>query len=71
PYKGYLRGDTLFTHATSRGLPHVLIEIRNDLIADEVGQEKIANYLTKKLSQVISANHKNLRNMKQYGTKSL
>lgn len=71
PYKGYLRGDTLHTHATSRGLPHVLIEIRNDLIADDDGQEKIANYLTKKLYQVISTNHKNLSKMKQYGTKSI
>ncbi|MBU92237.1 MAG: N-formylglutamate amidohydrolase [Rhodobiaceae bacterium] len=71
PYKGYLRGDTLYTHATSRGLPHVLIEIRNDLIADDDGQEKIANYLTKKLCQVISINHKNLSKMKYYGTKSI
>ena len=70
PYKGYLRGDTLYTHATSRGLPHVLIEVRNDLIADDNGQEIIANYLTKKLSQVIDANIKNISKLKQFGTKS-
>ena len=32
PYSGQLQGDCLWTHGTSRGLPHVLIEIRNDLI---------------------------------------
>ena len=32
PYSGQLRGDCMWTHGTGRGLPHVLIEIRNDLI---------------------------------------
>lgn len=32
PYTGQLQGDCLWTHGTGRGLPHVLIEIRNDLI---------------------------------------
>jgi predicted N-formylglutamate amidohydrolase len=35
PYTGALEGDTLNQHGTKRGLPHVLIEIRQDLIADE------------------------------------
>ena len=34
PYSGKLRGDTLYTHGTERGLAHALIEIRQDLIAD-------------------------------------
>ncbi len=70
PYKGYLRGDTLFTHATSRGLPHVLIEVRNDLISEESGQEIIANYLTEKLNNVIYMNKKNISKIKQFGSKS-
>ena len=37
PYDGALEGDTLWTHATSRGLPNVLIEVRQDLIADDAG----------------------------------
>lgn len=37
PYDGALEGDTLWTHATSRGLPNVLIEVRQDLIADADG----------------------------------
>lgn len=35
PYDGALPGDTMETHATRRGLPHVLIEIRQDLIDTE------------------------------------
>jgi predicted N-formylglutamate amidohydrolase len=34
PYTGALEGDTLNQHGTRRGLPHVLIEMRQDLIAD-------------------------------------
>ena len=34
PYTGRLQGDCMWTHGTCRGLPHALIEIRNDLIAD-------------------------------------
>jgi predicted N-formylglutamate amidohydrolase len=40
PYTGRLQGDCMWTHGTNRGLPHVLIEIRNDLIgtsADQAG----------------------------------
>jgi predicted N-formylglutamate amidohydrolase len=40
PYSGALEGDTLYQHGTMRGLPHVLIEIRQDLIAsDDTAQE--------------------------------
>jgi hypothetical protein len=34
PYSGELENDTMYRHGTMRGLPHVLIEIRQDLIAD-------------------------------------
>ena len=34
PYTGELEGDTLFQHGTMNGLPHVLIEIRQDLIGN-------------------------------------
>jgi predicted N-formylglutamate amidohydrolase len=34
PYSGALHGDSLYQHGTVRALPHVLIEIRQDLIAD-------------------------------------
>lgn len=32
PYTGKLEGDCMWRHATSRQLPHALLEIRNDLI---------------------------------------
>ncbi|MEO0821090.1 MAG: N-formylglutamate amidohydrolase [Pseudomonadota bacterium] len=38
PYTGALANDCLNRHGTGRGLPHILIEIRNDLIADAAGQ---------------------------------
>jgi predicted N-formylglutamate amidohydrolase len=37
PYDGGLKGDTLYSQASARGLAHVLIEVRQDLIADEAG----------------------------------
>ena len=33
PYEGGLKGDTIDAVATSRGLPNVLIEVRQDLVA--------------------------------------
>jgi predicted N-formylglutamate amidohydrolase len=38
-------------HAATRGLKHVMIEIRNDLIAEHAGQNTWANYLTVPLAQ--------------------
>jgi predicted N-formylglutamate amidohydrolase len=38
-------------HAAPRGLKHVMIEIRNDLIADHAGQNTWANHLTVPLAQ--------------------
>ncbi|TPM29307.1 N-formylglutamate amidohydrolase [Mesorhizobium sp. B2-3-4] len=37
PYDGALRGDTMFKHAIVNGYAHALIEIRQDLIADQEG----------------------------------
>jgi predicted N-formylglutamate amidohydrolase len=34
PYSGELENDCLYRHGTMNGLPHVLIEIRQDLISD-------------------------------------
>jgi predicted N-formylglutamate amidohydrolase len=53
PYSGHLRGDTLWRHGTCRGLPHVLIEIRNDLIADAAGQAAWAALLGRCLADVL------------------
>ena len=37
PYSGKLPGDTMYRHASKRGLAHALIEIRQDLIGDNAG----------------------------------
>jgi predicted N-formylglutamate amidohydrolase len=37
PYDGALRGDTMYRHCLKRGIPHALIEVRQDLIADGGG----------------------------------
>ena len=42
PYKGSLEGDCLWQHATARGLPNALIEIRQDLIREVQGQRQWA-----------------------------
>ncbi len=43
PYSGRLQGDTMWRHGTRRGLVHVLIEVRQDLIRDQVGQRAWAD----------------------------
>ncbi len=40
---------TIRRHGLDRGLPHVMIEIRNDLLADEAGREAWADRLTRVL----------------------
>jgi predicted N-formylglutamate amidohydrolase len=45
PYSGALEGDTLNLHGTKNGLPHVLIEIRQDLIGDEAAARAFAQGL--------------------------
>lgn len=42
PYSGALEGDTLWQHGIARGLPHVLIEIRQDLIATDAMAQAFA-----------------------------
>ena len=37
PYDGALANDTMYRHATKRGLAHILVEVRNDLIATPAG----------------------------------
>ncbi len=45
PYDGALVGDTLYDLATTKGLPHVLIEVRQDHLASPGGVEDFANKL--------------------------
>ena len=45
PYTGYLQGDTMHKHALPNNLLHTLIEVRNNLIVNEKGQENWATRL--------------------------
>ncbi len=52
PYDGALKGDTMYRHATKNGYPHVLIEIRQDLIATEAGAADWAARLADALGDI-------------------
>ena len=54
PYSGQLAGDCMWMHGTQRGIPHVLIEIRNDLISDTEGQQAWADRLAPILREAIA-----------------
>lgn len=45
PYTGSLKGDALDRHGLQTGHPHVLIELRNDLIATQTQQQDWADRL--------------------------
>ena len=52
PYDGALRGDTMFRHAIRNGYAHVLIEIRQDLIATPEGAAEWAARLAPMVAAV-------------------
>ena len=54
PYAGHLPGDAVDRHALQHGRPNVLIELRQDLIADETGQKLWADRLAPILAQVLA-----------------
>ena len=54
PYHGALDGDTLNVHGTRRGLPHVLIEMRQDLIATTTAAQDFAARLKPILDMALS-----------------
>ena len=58
PYHGELEGDCLNVHGTNRGLPHVLIEIRQDLIANDDAARAFASRLKPVLDEALAAMEK-------------
>ncbi|MEM8536447.1 MAG: N-formylglutamate amidohydrolase [Pseudomonadota bacterium] len=54
PYAGHLPGDAVDRHALQHGRPNVLIELRQDLIADEAGQTLWADRLAPILHNVLT-----------------
>lgn len=55
PYAGHLPGDAVDRHGLQPGRPNALIEIRQDLIADDVGQEEWAARLAPVLRSALVA----------------
>lgn len=68
PYSGALANDTLYRHGTRRGLAHALIEIRQDLIADEKGAFSWAERLRQLLCELSKT--KELHEFKHYGSRT-
>ena len=55
PYSGQLKGDCMWRHGTDRGLEHVLIEVRNDLIETEDGQRRWGADLARWITEAMEA----------------
>lgn len=45
PYDGALKGDTMYRHCMTKGIPHALLEVRQDLIGSEPGIDAWAERL--------------------------
>ena len=54
PYDGALRGDTLDRHAAPRGLAAAVLEVRQDLVADEAGEAAWAARIARALTPVLA-----------------
>jgi predicted N-formylglutamate amidohydrolase len=68
PYDGALHNDTMYRHATSRGLTQGLLEVRQDLIADTAGVEQWVDRLAPLLEE---ANHRHdMHETMQFGSRT-
>ncbi|NNE81622.1 MAG: N-formylglutamate amidohydrolase [Silicimonas sp.] len=54
PYSGALKGDTIDRHAIGMRRQNTLIEVRNDLIADDTGQTEWADRLARLLPPALA-----------------
>jgi predicted N-formylglutamate amidohydrolase len=68
PYDGALEGDTMHRHGTLRGLPHMLVEIRQDLVAEAAAEAAWAERLARVLRPVLA--DPQLHAVKHYGTRA-
>ncbi|WP_116132442.1 N-formylglutamate amidohydrolase [Tropicimonas sp. IMCC34043] len=57
PYAGHLPGDTIDRHALQPRRPHVLIELRQDLIADVAAQQDWGRRLAPMLAAALADTH--------------
>jgi predicted N-formylglutamate amidohydrolase len=68
PYDGALAGDTMSRHCIGRGLPHILIEIRQDLIACQSDAIVWAERLVKDLKPLLD--NPDLHCVEHFGTRA-
>jgi predicted N-formylglutamate amidohydrolase len=68
PYVGWLKNDTMYRHATRRGLAHVLLEIRNDLIETPAGVLEWADRLELILHPIVAARQSH--EIRYYGSRA-
>lgn len=68
PYDGALKNDTMYRHGTQRGLAHVLIEVRQDLIADAAGVQAWADRLEPILARLPGL--PGLREIRHFGSRA-
>lgn len=68
PYDGALRGDTMFRHAIVNGYAHALIEIRQDLIAEQAGADDWAARLAP-IVDAINA-RPDIHEVRQFGSRT-
>ncbi|MBI1260928.1 MAG: N-formylglutamate amidohydrolase [Rhizobiales bacterium] len=66
PYTGALQGDCMFVHGTMNGLPHVLVEIRQDLIGHPAGASVWAARYSDMLQEI--ARGEGVRAQRFYGS---
>ena len=69
PYDGALAGDTIDDIATARGLPNALIEVRQDLIADQDGAEAWAERFARLLGPILA--RADLREAADWGSRAM
>ena len=68
PYSGRLCNDTMYRHATARGLPHALIEIRQDLIDTHSRAAEWAALLARVLIEAVAAAGAEVHTVRHYGS---
>lgn len=54
PYSGELQGDTMNQHGTQNGLPHVLIEFRQDLVETPQQQREQGRFMARILRRALA-----------------
>lgn len=68
PYDGALEGDTIDAIATAAGLPNVLVELRQDLIASPEGARDWGDRLAAALAPALD--RPEMREPRQYGSRA-